>query len=285
MYRSLKHYKLLKSIIRKPIEKTFPSYKIFQPNIFHEIDILYMSQYNGYKYILSLIDVHNSIVGIRALKDIKMLNVINATDDIYRKSKYLRYPQVIQGDSGFNNTPFKEYCNENDIELKISAPYNSRQNAHVERLNNQIKYIISMYSLNDILDGNKKNMFNWVALIPEIEKYINKYRTKKLDKRLRNDKLDDIPDNNDKTPSNNTIYSIGSIVYLENKFPVDLITGKTAVKNKKRRIGDMLFDITKKYEIIDHYFMNDVILYKIKNIKNNKILPALYTKERLKLVV
>lgn len=115
----LKNKEELNVLFKQPIkERKYPSLKIFNKNMFHEIDVLYLpySQHNQsnkspYKYLLTVIDVHNGLCDARPLKTNSMSEIIENLDNIYTKSKYLERPDTIQGDNQFNNKQFRDFCN------------------------------------------------------------------------------------------------------------------------------------------------------------------------------
>lgn len=72
-------------LFKQPIkEHKYPSLKVFNKNMFHEIDVLYLpySQHNQsnkspYKYLLTLVDVHNGLCDARPLKTNSISEVKN----------------------------------------------------------------------------------------------------------------------------------------------------------------------------------------------------------------
>lgn len=137
-------------------ERIYPNLKVFNKNVFHEIDVLYLpySQHNQSKNntIHIFIDVHNGLCDARPLKSNSMDEIIKNLNDIYKKSKYLERPKTIQGDNQFDNKKFRDFCNGyvdgrlntrlQKIKIKISIPYRHRQQAHIERLNQTIGQMV-----------------------------------------------------------------------------------------------------------------------------------------------
>ena len=86
----LKNKEELNVLFKQPTkERKYPSLKIFNKNMFHEIDVLYLpySQHNQsnkspYKYLLTVIDVYNGLCDARPLKTNSMNEIIENLDNI-----------------------------------------------------------------------------------------------------------------------------------------------------------------------------------------------------------
>ena len=165
--KSLKNESIVSQLYKQPQKEIPATHKmIYKPNYEHEIDILYVPRDGEYLYILSVVDCHNSLCDARPLKSRKGEEIVNNLNDIYNKSKYLKKPQHIHVDNEFNKTYFSKYCEENDIKLHTAAPYRSRQQAHVERLNQEIGRLIFRMELDEEIDTGKTST-RWVQELAE----------------------------------------------------------------------------------------------------------------------
>lgn len=283
-------------LFKQPIkERKYPSLKVFNKNMFHEIDALYLpySQHNQsnkspYKYLLTVIDVHNGLCDARPLKTNSMNEIIENLDNIYTKSKYLERPNTLQGDNQFNNKQFRDFCNGyvrgrfnkrlKKIHLKISIPYRHRQQAHIERLNQTIGQMIFLYQTNKEIETNKQYT-EWHEHIRTIIDFINNYKLKDLNKNYEKEiKID-----NDFVFNKKTKYTIreGTKVKILLDTPQNIFGNKLSGKHRKSDI----------YWSTDDYIVLNCImlpgnppLYKVKNLKTGEIPNALYTNEQLQII-
>lgn len=272
-----------KRLFKKPLnEKSFATYPINAPNILHEIDVLYITNDDDYKYILSIIDVYNSLCGGRALKTLKMEDIIHAINDIYENSD-LSFPICIQADNEFNNKYFKNWCNKNDIKLKITEPYQHRQNSHVERLNQTIGKWIWMIQTKNEIDTGKQNT-SWRYIYRKIFDILNE-NTKKRNK-LNNDFIREenkIKINTKKmtVSSKSPIIEIGTKVLLALDEPENIFGKKL---HGEFRATDIRWKRHPVFKVVD-YFLQDKqpVMYKIASL-DGKIFNHLVPFEKLQII-
>lgn len=277
---NLKNKEAVKQLYEKPKkELVYPHLNIIEPNYLQEIDILYLPDDDGFKYLLTIIDVHNSLCDGRALKNMLSETIIRALDDIYDKQMYLQYPKVLQGDNQF--TLLKKWCKEHNIILKITEAYRQRQNAHVERLNQQVAYFLWKKQIdNEITSGNVNR--EWQKYYREIIDYLNHKRLKYLDKDLRRKNVDD----ENKPPifdkNNNYMIENGTKVRLMLDKPENLFGKKLQGTFRKT---DIRWKVSPIYEIVEQYiYPNNPIMYQIKEVDSGKVIKALYTAEQLQII-
>jgi hypothetical protein len=225
------------------------------------------------------VDEHNSLCDARAMKDMKISNIINALNDIYDTSDYFSYPVILQGDNQFNNREFKEWLDERNIYLKITEPHNSRQNASVERLNQILGFNLWLIMTDKEITTKKPNS-EWRKYYKNIIKLINEKYLPNLDKNLNKPLTKSTTIKN----ANNPVFEIGDIVRLALKQPQNLQGIK--YKNDKWRKTDHHFSYPDTYIIHQVLLMpSNPVLYSLKeNKKDGRILKGFYTYERLKLV-
>ena len=239
--------------------------------------MLYFTNDNDSKYILTVIDVCNSLCDGRALRTLEMDEIIGALEDIYDKSNYLSTPEILQADNEFNNKYFKNWCDTNGIKLKITEPYHHRQNAHVERFNQTLQKRLWKIQLDEEIETGKP-CTNWLKWYRGVINSINEDKMKFLNKDLTKKHI-------------NWTYKI------KLNSP-DLILNKTRVRVKldepedirgKKLHGHFRITDTKwglnEYEVVDSLISpNSVPMYRIKNVKTNKIINHLMPRESLQII-
>lgn len=277
----LKNESVIKALYTRPTkEKIYPTYQIHKPNVLHEIDVLYFTNDNGYKYILSVIDVYNSLAEARPLKTLTMTEIMKQLDDIYIKSKCLNDPKILQADSEFNNVRFHKYCEKNNIKLKITEPYHHRQNSHVERLNQSIQKILWEHQLDKEIETKQINT-SWVGLLKSVITHINSERLKSLDDNYmkKNVKWTNQIKLTSKTP---TLIQNGTDVRIKLDEP-ETIQGEK-LHGKFRKV-DTKWKYKPTYKVVDSLLTpNTVPLYHIKNNDTNKKINHLMPAESLQII-
>jgi len=80
------------------------------PNDLHQMDLIEMDVDNGYKYILSIVDVYTRYSGGAAIKNKYKETIAKGIVEVYRTDKYLDFPNAIMTDEGkeFDNKEVKE---------------------------------------------------------------------------------------------------------------------------------------------------------------------------------
>jgi len=268
--------KLIQQLYKKPPKEVdFPSIPVNAPNMFHEFDILHFTNDNGYQYILSVIDVYNSKMDARPLKSKSMTPIIDALDQIYDNGQYLNRPRTLQGDHAFNNKALRDWCQRHQINLKITEVNEHRQNAHVERLNQTIGTILWKLQV-DVEITTKRPYTQWVNWLPQIVKEINDTKPAivpdkvPLNQPLKLNKV------------NRYFFENGDKVRLSLSHP-QTIQGKPLHGNF--RATDHRWSYPDEYQVVDLYLMPDQPpLYRIKNIKTDKLFNHLVPAERLQLI-
>ena len=247
-------------------ERVYPSLYVTQPNIIHQADVtLFKDSKNKdkYKSILTVIDVHNSLVDARPLKSNRKANakeLIKAFDDIYKHSKYLKYPDTLQTDQGFNFKEFNIYCNEHNIKQKFNIPDCHRQNAFIERFN---KYLKSKLILKKEFDKIKDNKRPLDVILKEVIKEINILKINRniiiKDKKYYHKVRQDTPGPDFKFNNKRVILQVGTrvrrLLYHRLKLKKEIEKDKDALE--ERIYNDIIRDDTLKNmnneELINHY--------------------------------
>lgn len=117
-----------------------PSYPDFKDNFYHQADILFMPNDDGYKYALVVVDVGSRMVDARPLKNKTPNDVLRALKLIYDGDILKPVTNVIGLDAGteFQGVVKKYLENDLDVKLKIAKPDRHTQQSIVERKNRDI---------------------------------------------------------------------------------------------------------------------------------------------------
>lgn len=281
IYKQMDKEDIIKQLYKRQPKEIPPNHKeVYKSNFEHQIDILYVPQDKTYKYILTIIDVNNSLCDARPLSNQSTKQIIDKLEDIYSKSKYLKYPFKIQADNQFQNHLFKEWCDSHNILLSIGEPYRSRSQAHVERLNETLGQRIFKYQLEKEIKTNKISK-EWVKYLPVIIKELNERRLNYVDEDLNN--KEKLKEKEPKIRDGDYYIPIGSIVRVKLEKPQSYIDG-SPLPGKFRAV-DVKWS-RDLYEVIDSYILpNNPILYRIIKITNPNVIyndekkPLQYAKQ------
>jgi hypothetical protein len=288
MEKFYKNKKEIQSIYGKVHkEEVYPHLEIRSPNVLHMVDLLRLPNDDGFGWCLTAIDCHSLLADAVPIKsDSKnptMNLVINGLDKIYNSNiNDLSTPICIQADNGFNNKMFKDWCDENKIKYRFSAPYQSRQQVYIERFNQILGRRLWKLQVDEEISTKKPNK-EWIKnLKPMLELY-NNTRKKLLDKDnfQKNPKRETqlVPNFDPKTPY---ILQHGTKVRVLLKEPQSYFGDKYT--HKEFRATDFHWSVD-TYTVISSYILPDrPPLYEIKNDKNGKVPNTLFNNNLLKVV-
>ena len=176
LYKLYKHPKKEKGV-------NMPHTYAKKENAVHQADLLFMPNDNGYRYILSVVDVATRKAAAEPIKSKKSDEIIEAFKKIY-KSSALKMPSILKTDPGneFKGN-VKKYFEDNNVEVVYSLTGRHRQTAVVEALNKKIATaLFKRMTAQELLTGDKS--VEWVDDLPVIIKAINKnihYKPPKAD--------------------------------------------------------------------------------------------------------
>ena len=246
------------------------------------IDIIDMgnNEYNGYKYILTGIDLFTKKSYVQALKDKSAKSVNVAIRKIINDSK----PRSIRSDNGseFINESFKKILSDNNIKQVFSSAGAPQSNGNIERFNGTIKRLI-----NKDLQYNNTN--NWVDSLQQLNDNYNNtiQRVTKSTPNLVDDivdktELNEVKDNIYKTviSKRNTFnkkFNIGDFVRIK-MFNEKNKTNWTNDIYEIVKIGRRMKEYTAQFYYVANvndgimidrkYYDNDLLLIPNKNVKN-----------------
>lgn len=279
MLSNVKNRNLIHQLYQKPHPiEVYPTWEINRPNYFHQIDVLYFTNDHGFKYILTCIDLHNSLCGAVPLKKLTIEYLITQLESLYQKSDYLKYPEVLQADNQFSKAPFRKWCQKNNIYLKITEPYEHRQQAHVERLNQTLGKVLWKLQVDQELETNKPYTL-WVQWLDPLIEEINQKRMRLLtpwhQRQLPVHQRSSTPIVNPKVP----ILDVGTKVRLALRQPEDLQGNKLT---GTFRATDPRWGLHPVYEIEEFILQpNQPVMYRIKNAENGHPFNHLVVREDL----
>jgi len=280
----LRNQQLIDQLYHPPTkERIFPSYRnsIISPNYLHQADVLYLPEDpSGYKYLLTVIDVHNSLAGAYPLKDMNSSTIINGFEEIYGTyHRLLSYPKVLQVDNQFDNRFIQKWARDRVIRLKVNLPYRSRQNAHVERLNQEIGEILFKIMLDEEISTGRQSK-EWVRYYQTIIDYHNNIIIPTLTrgKRPMRNPEDTVIKFNKKSKY---IIRNGSVVRRLLDSPVEYLGNRLSGRFRKTDIK-----WSKELYIVIETIMipGNPPLYKIMSQTDRQPVRALFTNEQLQIV-
>ena len=265
-----------KDIYKQPKKEiNYPSIQVPDVGWLHEIDILHLPNDDGFKYLLTAIDVYDSSCDAIALKTMDMPTVIHAMNTMYENSMSLVQPKLIQADQQFDNKYFKDWCDENEINYKFTLTNRHRQNAHVERLNKTLGTWIWEIQVNKELETNEENT-EWHRIYRKLIDILNTEHRKRKHKEL--------PDKIIINKNNNKLIAPETKVRLViQKDEAQDVRGNKL--HGTLRSGDHKWHVSPIYQVIAPILIpNQPPLYQIKNMKTGRIVNTSFTAEQLQVI-
>jgi len=223
--------------LHKPMRKRFPtrSYKTSGINDLWQMDLLEMIPFakvnNGYKYILTCIDVFSRFARALPLKTKSANDVADALQIMFKHQK----PKHVQTDEGkeFYNAKVGALLKKHGI--NHYSVYSQYKAAHVERFNRTLRERLTKYTT---WIGNKK----WVLVLPKIIHAYNNSKHRAIG--LKPIEVTDenamelwLKQNSDK--KSKAKYKIGMYVRISK------IRGSPFIKNFDQNWSDEVFKISK----------------------------------------
>lgn len=132
--------KILRQLTKKPNpkHKLHNHYQNDKVNQIHQMDLLIITEDQGYKYILTVVDIASRYKSARPLKNKQANTVLEAAKDIYKKMKL---PEIIQSDGGSEfKGVFSRWLQDNNIQHQIFGV--GSHLPFVESFNNQLTILI-----------------------------------------------------------------------------------------------------------------------------------------------
>lgn len=193
MNKKVKDLSTVDQLFKKPTKPkgvNIPHMPEFENDYYHQADLLFLPNDDGYKYALVVVDLGSRLVDARSIKDKNANTIIKAFESIY-KGKILKYPSHVIGvDSGseFKGDVLK-YLEDIGIIVKTGKPGRHKQQSVVEIKNRDIgKLLFKRMTEEELQTGEISK--SWVDYLPEVINLINQNTKKKSPKKNLNPKLD-----------------------------------------------------------------------------------------------
>jgi hypothetical protein len=229
----------------KEKDKVMPHYTNSQKNSRHQLDILYLPEDQGYKYLLVVVDIATRLIDAQALKVRDAKTTRDALKKIYAR-KILSLPTYdLQVDGGTEfRGEFQKYFSK-IVKIFTKIPGRSRQQSVVEAKNKTIGTVVNSKMLADEINTGETSK-SWVDIIPDAVKLINKEYAKapdkpKIDAPLKIDKL------------NKQLLPVNTKVRIKLDVPRDYVSG-SKLGGKNFRVGDIRWD--KEIRTITQVYLN-----------------------------
>jgi hypothetical protein len=137
--------------ITKQVKKNKNYNTIISPSIKnnYQMDIMYLPNptlNKGYKYLLTCIDVYSRFAFVEPLKSKSGEAVFEGIKKLFHNNGNPKNLNVDIGNE-FIYSPFKKYCEDNNIEVWFSNPEQDNKNAIIERFHRTLRNIILKYSV------------------------------------------------------------------------------------------------------------------------------------------
>ena len=205
----------LESLYKRPQpekKEDIPKFQVFEPNLIHQADLLFITHDRGYKYILVVVDNHTKLIDAEKLKDKYSSSVLKAIQKIYARD-ILKMPQQIEVDDGSEfKGEFKDYFEQKKVRIRCALPNRHQSQALVERKNQVLGSIIHQLQNQKEFESNKTNR-EWIKILPQLITLINKRAPKPITEAISVEPL-----SND---YNRNLLVIGQRVRVKLDYPVD----------------------------------------------------------------
>lgn len=276
MIKSLLKNKTTSKLYEKPVKEiNFPHIQLPGEGWMAEIDILYLPNDNGFKYLLTCVDVYDSSCDAIALKTLNMKDVIHAMNWMFENSSFLTVPKLLQADQQFDNNYFKDWCDEHNVNYRFTITNRHRMNAHVERLNKTLGTWLWQIQVEKELETGKENT-EWHGIYKKLIEILNKEHSKRKIKK----------------PNDEIIINKNNNVLIAPNTKVRLVIQQDepqSIRGEKLqgtlRAGDPKWHNQPTYTVVAPVLIpGNPTLYKIKNDKTGKEVDALYTRESLQVI-
>ena len=146
--------------------------RVIQPTILSKpyqqlgIDLMDLQnlEYNGYKYILTIVDLFSKKIWAYPLKNKQDKTVASRFNSFLRSVPHISTVRSDRG-SEFISHAFKKVLAKHKVKQILSLPYKPQSNGNVERMNGVLKRLINM-----TIKSTNNN--NWVKVLPQL---VNNY--------------------------------------------------------------------------------------------------------------
>lgn len=180
---------LLYKKVQRDSKRNRSHYPDFRNNYFHQADLLFLPDDDGFKYALVVVDVGSRLVDAEPLKTKTPKEIIKAFKKIYKRDILEPPTNIMSVDAGseFKGDVKKYFEIDLGVNVKVAKPGRHRQQAIVEIKNKDIgKHLFKRMTAEELQTGEVSKA--WIDYLPTVITLINKI-TKKTRKRTIDKKL------------------------------------------------------------------------------------------------
>ncbi len=273
---------MISNLYKKPIKDkgvNAPKYPEFKDDYFHQADLLFLPNDDGYKYALTVVDVGSRKIDARALKSKKANDIIKAFKSIY-SGDIIKPPTAVIGvDSGseFKGDVEKYFKDTLNVAVKRAIPGRHRQVAIIERKNRDIgRKLFKIMTEEELITGEEST--TWVESLPNVVKDINEYteekKTLKPKKEVKIENLKVLCKGDACKPLEQ-----GTLVRVALDVPKNNVTGKRL--DNKFRETDVRYDLKPRTVMKTLMSPGSPIMYLLDDGKGGTDYNTAYTKSQL----
>ena len=221
-------------------------------------DLLFLPPYNGYYYLLVVVDNWSNEIEFEQIKNKEPETVLKAFKKIISRP-FLNLPKAsirLDGGTEFKGV-FKQYCEDNNILMRIGIASRHQQNSKAESAIRLISFIIINY-LNVKEIEKQKNYRNWIELLPSLRIQLNKLRKRKNEDpftKIYNSPIFQI-----------NKFKVDDIVVHILSHPVDALNKKQSTEGM--RVGDYQYSLHNPKKIKKILYYSNNIRYVLEGLKN-----------------
>jgi hypothetical protein len=154
-------------------EKVMPKFNDFQRGASVQVDLLYLPNDNGYKYVLTAVDDATRLADAEPIKGASAKVVLAAFKRILKR-KYIQKPTIrLESDGGGEfKGEFQKWLTKNGIDHKVGRAGRSRQQALVESMNKLLGVaVFTKMNADELRTGEESK--DWVADLPTVIRVYN----------------------------------------------------------------------------------------------------------------
>jgi hypothetical protein len=175
--RHEKENSVVKNLLKTPTKEPrdiMPHTNAPIENASHQVDLLFLPDDDGYKYLLVVVDIATRKVDAEPLKTKQAKDATKAMEKIYKRG-ILKTPLRLEVDSGkeFLGEFSKYFSRMLDVVKKIVGRH--RQQSVVETKNFQIGKILNTRMLVEEINNKGVVSRSWRDIVPKVVKLLNKY--------------------------------------------------------------------------------------------------------------
>lgn len=221
----------------------------------YQADLMFMPEDDGYRYLLTVVDIYNNDMDVEPLKSKHPEEVLRGFKKVFGRKHVASPPKyMISLDNGSEfKGVVKKYFNDRGVAVKYARPYRHMQQGKVEAMNSVVAKILMTIMKNNQLITDTPTQ-EWVKYVRPVIDIINK------NKRHRKKEEKKEPICNQKSCE---LLPQGTKVRVVLEYPEDYRREKLSGKS---RHGDIRW--SKATEVEEAFLIpNQPVLYKVKGHK------------------